>query len=210
MQAIEIASVVFALCMAWITGNYLRIRAYLWAMLAYKLATVGYLAVGSREDAAYHWVYSLGTLGFLLAGLWVMREAVQFAPKELRHKYLFAPITCGAFLILTSASMDVPVMIMTIQAAAYAIIGIPTRASCFILERTFTYRGSMPYKVLGTYWMLQALLCLLYATGIAAGSEVWHNWGTWILAAPPIVANTVLGWSFHTTSGIPVYMRPRG
>ena len=210
LHVLEFITVAFALGMACVTGNYLRIRWYLGAMLLYKVATQGWLIIGSRYDPAYFAIYAVGTLAFLTAAAWVALEAVEHAPKRLQARYIIAPAACGIFVILSTLYSYPELVIMTLQSALYLIVGAPTWATAEIRRVTPSAQGSAPYAVLGRFWMAMSLLCLLYVTGMVYYPETMYGLGEWILTVPVVVTMPILGWSFHASVGLAVHARSRG
>lgn len=172
------------------TGNYARIRLYLYAVLADVLVLGAYgLRVGFSGfgyEVAYTVSYTLlGILAILAA-----RSAARSIPTAVAAFVTNAAVIASLFAWQQSNKSTVALLTI-LQAGIFFVAGITALAAS---NANPVYRA--PMRTLGSLWITQMGFCYLYAAGVSLARTEWEAIGDWMPTLIAVAALVKLGFDF--------------
>lgn len=199
-----------ALASALVSGNYNRIRTYLWAMLWHSLGTGAWCIFAQPEGELYFWLYAVvWTLPLLVAGVRVSQEAVQHVPPAVRRKIAGVSLAAGAIGFYFSLQPTRYSVLTALIGGVMATLGLRVRISAFWMQEfgSTELHGGLPYRTLGLLWILESFLFWLYAAGVPLYPQEWHALGEWTFAALISPFMLKLMYDFFSATSIPLRAR---
>lgn len=199
-----------ALASALMTGNYSRIRAYLWAMLWHSMGTGVWCIFAQPEGEVYFWLYAVvWTLPLLVTAARVSHEAVQHVPPAIRRKIAWVSAAAGVIGGYFSAQPSEGSILTAVIGGFMATLGLRVRIAAFWMQQfgSTELHGGAPYRTLGLLWILQSFLFWLYASGVPLYPREWHALGEWTFAAVITPFMLKLMYDFFSATGVAVRAR---
>ena len=183
-------AVLWAIARVHQTGNYTRIRLYLYAVLAdvVGLGIYGLMVDwrGTGYQAAYTASYTLlGILAILAA-----RAAAQHVPAAVTAFVVNAAII-ASLVSWYQSDHSAQVVLLGVEAGLFFIAGMSALAAA---QTPGPYAA--PMLTLGSLWLVQMGFFYLYAAGIGLSRPGWEAIGDWLPTAIAVVAFGKLGFDF--------------
>ncbi len=207
---IIIAVLGWAVYRAHASGNYYRIRWYLWSMFLTAVAQEAYLTYfGTSYDPAYWIIYSIGTAAILVNAWLVSFEMMLRNP--FRKWLGWVPVAVSGFFA-AYFFIWVPVAsptgkLLAVQAAILASAGLNILLSemvtCTLAE--FVWGKNMAIRTVGQLWMAQMVMFCVMAAGWSVAPKAWGVVGHWVPAGIVILFFLRLGWHLRPEHRLPVY-----
>lgn len=196
-----IALLVWVLYRTLASGNYLRMRFYLGALLLTHLAGEAYLwmhGIAGQYNPGYWMLYSIGTAAVLSTAWLVSTEVVWRNPL----RWIVIPISylagLGGMLANPAFSDAAPaVLLLLVQAAILTVCGTQILGSLPVVftQVEYIHGLDLPARVLGQMFIAQAILYHLFAAGTQMLPKAWAAYGEWVPAALLGFFLLRLGWN---------------
>ena len=210
--SLTIIAIGWALYRAYASGNYLRIRWYLWSLLGAALLGEAYLHYGHDSATAYWIIYSVVTAAILTNAWLVSFEMVLKNP--LRRVVIPSAMASGLVGLFLAIGPDTSpsTMLLLVQACVLAVAGLQIVLSTPIVfsEAAFIWGEDRPLRTLGLLWMTQAVMFYVMAAGWQLFPARWYAIGDWLPATVVIMFMVNLGLALRPLSQVPVHVRSRG
>lgn len=192
----ELVAIGAALISVQLTGNYFKIRWYLFAQLVCTFCLEILLACGfERESAIYRGTYFTLSAPVLFCTAVIAWRLVRNIPDQLRPHYIAVPaILAIVAAYLTPASNPISLYLL-FNACVLLVTGTQTRAAAELIENP---AERAPHRTLGLLWVVQSMIFFLYASGVNIYPKGWEEIGGWLPAIVGILGIGKLSWDFLT------------
>lgn len=198
-----LAVIIATFCAIWsvqLTGNYFRIKRFLYAHVAATFSTELFISSGGdTASTAYFWLYVLTTLPILICAVLISARLLSHVPEALRGDYIFVPVALAIVAYFLTPWKPSPVGFFSVlQACILLVVGAQTRVAAEEVP------NPRPHKTLGMLWVLQSILFFLYACGLNLSTVGWERIGNWLPALLVGGAMLKLAVDFQRSSYEPV------
>lgn len=208
--SLTILAVIVCLASASGTGNFTRIKRYLWMLLFSAVSFEWYLLYYTPEGWTYFFLYLWWTMPVIYTAWRVALESLDFLPSTLHRKTEIGSVIAGLAGAALIMPYDAISVLMALQGGALMAIGIQASIGALALTAVPVYknfRGIAPYSTLGLMWIVQAVFCYVYAAGWQMAPEGWYWIGEWFPATAIAGGLLKLAWDFHSTASLPIHAK---
>jgi hypothetical protein len=213
LLAAKLVALSVALLSSALTGNFRSERRYLYALSGYTAAIMAWFGVlwvlKADPPWYYYWsYYGVASIPVAVTSVRLVREEIQVLPGKVRR--LIVSVACMAAAIAGASVMpfDPDVLVVFLGSVTFAS-GLIMHGVANVREATDTLHGGATARVLSLFWMFLGGSLFFYSAGVQVNKVMWEIIGQWLPGVVVVLGALALAWSFHTTVGLPVYVRAR-
>lgn len=186
------------------TGNYTRIRVYLYVMVADAVVTGAVAWKFGVTSDMYLRVYFICLTAVCIAALMVARGALKLIPGSvsLGSMSVVVGIAFGLMSWQWYSLKDPYSAAFILEAVMVSIAGMVAWV-CSTADTT--YRA--PLRTLGSLWLVQMGFFYVYAAGLTLNAGFWQSIGEWMPPTITSIALMKLGRDFKSEPLVPVVAR---